>query len=102
MSVSAGGPRLVLAAWAGSAGPGKLKAMARKDLFDAALALPPEERLELASKLLASVEDAPSDEWSEAWLAECDARVAAAQAGTEPAAAWDDVYGRLRARLGQQ
>lgn len=76
--------------------------MAPKDLFDAALALPPEERLELASKLLESVEDAPSEEWSAAWLAECDERIAAAESGAEPSVPWNEAYGRLRARLGQQ
>lgn len=76
--------------------------MAPKDLFDAALALPPEERLELASKLLESVEDAPSEEWSAAWIAECDARIAAAESGAEPPVPWNEAYGRLRARLGQQ
>lgn len=102
VSVSIGGPRFALAAWARSAGPAKLSPMAPKDLFDAALALPPEERLELASKLLESVEDAPSEERSAAWLAECDARIAAAESGAEPSVPWGEAYERLRARLGQQ
>jgi putative addiction module component (TIGR02574 family) len=58
--------------------------------------------LELASKLLESVEDAPSEERSAAWLAECDARIAAAESGAEPPVPWNEAHGRLRARLGQQ
>lgn len=46
------------------------------------------------------LEDAPIEEWTQAWLAECDARIAAAEEGTEPAAPWDEVYRRLRGRLG--
>jgi putative addiction module component (TIGR02574 family) len=76
--------------------------MAPNELLDAALALPPEARLELASKLLASVEEAPSDEWTQAWLEECYERVAAAESGAEPAVSWDEAYRRLRARLEQR
>ncbi len=86
-------------AWSPDAPAAILASMAPKNLLDAALALPPEERLELASQLLASVEDAPSAEWTEAWRAECDARIAAAESGAEPAVAWDDAYARLRARV---
>jgi putative addiction module component (TIGR02574 family) len=76
--------------------------MAPEKLFDAALALPPEARLEFASKLLASVEDGPSEDWTQAWLAECDARVAAADSGAEAPVPWDEAYGRLHARLAQR
>src|SRR5450755_2100135 len=68
--------------------------MAAEKLFDATLALPPEVRLEFASKLLASVEDAPSEDWTQAWLEECDARVAAARSGAEHPVPWDEAYGR--------
>lgn len=81
---------------------GKLTAMAPNDLLDAALALPPEERLELASKLLAGVEDAQTEEWSGAWLAECDDRMAAFESGAEPSVPWDAAYARLRAGLPQR
>ena len=73
--------------------------MAPEKLFDAALALPPEARLELASKLLASVEDGPGEDWTQAWLEECDARVAAADSGAEPPVPWNESYERLCARL---
>lgn len=76
--------------------------MAPEKLFDAALALPPEARLEFASKLLASVEDGPGEDWTKAWLEECDARVAAADSGAEPPVPWNEAYGRLRARLAKR
>jgi putative addiction module component (TIGR02574 family) len=93
------GPRARTTTWSRDAVPATLGAMAPKNLLDAALALPPEERLELASQLLASVENAPGEEWNQAWLAECDARMAAAESGAEPAAPWNEALDRLRARL---
>jgi len=42
---------------------------------------------------------APDEEWVVAWLAECDARIAAEETGSEHAAPWTEVYARLRARL---
>jgi putative addiction module component (TIGR02574 family) len=89
-------------AWSLGPGPAKLGGMAQNELFDAALALPPETRIELASKLLASVEGAPSEEWTQAWLAECDRRVAAADSGAEAPVPWNEAYGRLRGRLEQR
>ena len=77
----------------------RVSQMAPEKLFDAALALPPEARLELASKLLASVEDGPGEDWTQAWLEECDARVAAADSGAEPPVPWNESYERLCARL---
>jgi len=72
--------------------------MAPEKLFDAALALPPEARLE-ASKQLASVENGPGEDWTQAWLEECDARVAAADSRAEPPVPWNESYERLCARL---
>ena len=71
-------------------------------MLDAALALPPEVRLELASKLLASVEDGSGEDWTQAWREECDARVAAADSAAEPPVPWHEAHRRLRARLAQR
>ena len=79
-----------------------LEQMAPKKLFDAALALPPEAQLEFASKLLASVEDGPGEDWTQAWLEECDSRVAAANSGAEPPVPWNEAYERLRTRVAQR
>ena len=65
----------------------------------AALQLSEQERLELATELLESVEGAPDPEWERAWIAEIDRRVAAAKAaGTKPLE-WSDVRARLLARF---
>ena len=53
-----------------------MSAAARKLVQDA-LALPEDERLEVASEIIASL-DGPADvNWSEAWVAELDRRTAA-------------------------
>jgi putative addiction module component (TIGR02574 family) len=73
---------------------------ARKLLEDA-LVLPEEERLELASEIIASV-DGPSDtDWDAAWLAELDRRTEAAKVRGEAASEWTDVRARLLKRLGR-
>ncbi|MBW2526305.1 MAG: addiction module protein, partial [Deltaproteobacteria bacterium] len=47
---------------------------ARK-LLDDVLLLPEDERLELASEIIASVDGPPDANWEQAWLAELDRRV---------------------------
>jgi putative addiction module component (TIGR02574 family) len=73
---------------------------ARKLLQDV-LALPEDERLELASEIIASV-DGPGDaDWDSAWLAELDRRTDAAKARGETASEWTDARARILKRLGQ-
>ena len=57
---------------------------ARKLLQDV-LALPEDERLELASEIIASVDGPPDADWDAAWLSELDRRVEAAKARGENA-----------------
>lgn len=69
-------------------------------LLDQALALSEEERLALASELIASV-DGPADAgWDEAWQAELLRREHAAAARAEPAPEWSTVRARILAKLG--
>ena len=70
-----------------------------RDLFSAALALPEDQRLHLASELLASVEEPEDAEWDGAWLAELERREHAVHAGGPPGSEWSDVRARLVARL---
>ena len=70
------------------------------DLFSAALSLPEPERLELASKLIASVDGEADPDWDEAWLAELDRREQAVAAGGDPGSPWSDVKARILGRLG--
>jgi putative addiction module component (TIGR02574 family) len=73
---------------------------ARKLLQDV-LALPEDERLELASEIIASV-DGPCDaDWEAAWLAELDRRTAAAHQRGESGSDWTDVRARILKRLGR-
>lgn len=72
------------------------------DLFSAALTLPEPERLELASRLIESVDGEAEAGWDEAWLAELDRREEAAAAGGDPGSSWADVKARVLGRLGSK
>jgi putative addiction module component (TIGR02574 family) len=72
---------------------------ARKLLQDV-LALPEEERLELASAILASVGGPRDAGWEAAWLEELDRRSDAVKPGGESGADWTDVRSRILKRLG--
>jgi putative addiction module component (TIGR02574 family) len=53
-----------------------------------ALVLPEDERLELASEIIASVDGPRDADWDAAWLAELDRRADAAKARGGTAAEW--------------
>ncbi len=65
----------------------------------AALSLSEEERLELASGLIASVDGPPDTDWESVWLAELDRRVQAAEQRGLPASEWAEVRARVLAKL---
>jgi len=69
------------------------------DVRAAALQLSEQERLELATELLESVEGAPDPEWERAWIQEIDRRIAAARAAGAQPLEWTDVRARLVARF---
>jgi putative addiction module component (TIGR02574 family) len=71
---------------------------ARKLLQDA-LALPEDERLELAAEIIASVDGSGDADWDSAWLTELDRRADAAKARGETASEWTEARARIRARL---
>lgn len=68
------------------------------DIRAAALGLTNEEKLELATELLDSVEGQPDAEWERAWVEEIERRVSAARSGT-PGALWEEVRARLLSRF---
>jgi putative addiction module component (TIGR02574 family) len=70
-----------------------------RDVFAAALALPEDQRLHLASELLASVEEPQDAEWDGAWLAELERREHAVRAAGALGSEWPEVRARLIARL---
>jgi putative addiction module component (TIGR02574 family) len=70
-------------------------------LLQDVLALPEDERLEVATEIIASV-DGPSDpNWESAWLSELDRRTDAARARGGTASEWTDVRARILKRLGR-
>lgn len=73
---------------------------ARKILQDV-LILPEDERIELASEIIASVDGPRDTDWDAAWLAELDRRTEAAKDRGESGADWTDVRARILKRLGR-
>jgi putative addiction module component (TIGR02574 family) len=73
---------------------------ARKLLQDV-LALPEDERLELASEIIASVDGLGDGDWEATWLTELDRRADAAKARGGTASDWADVRARILKRLGR-
>lgn len=74
-------------------------AAAMRKLLDDILALSAAERLELAAKILASVEGAVDEDWDAAWLDECERRSRAAAERQEPVSTWTEARDRILARL---
>lgn len=70
-----------------------------RQLLDQLLVLPDEDRAELASELIASLDGPPDQDWDAKWLAELDRRSAAADATSEPAEEWSTVRDALLAEL---
>ena len=72
---------------------------ATEQLFQAALALPEEERLELVEALLAAQGHSNEPPFDAAWLSEIQRRSAEVEAGTVPLTPWPVVRERVRQRL---
>jgi putative addiction module component (TIGR02574 family) len=76
-----------------------------QDLLREALALPLEERADVAAELLASLDDAAADRPADveaAWAAEIERRARRALADESSGVAWDDVRRRAEAELRRQ
>ena len=70
-------------------------------LIEQALALPEDERLEIATLLLASVEDAVDAEWECHWLEELERRRQAAEKDPSSISEWAAARARILTRLGR-
>lgn len=71
----------------------------KKEVFDRALALPPEERARLAHDILASL-DAPADDGAaEAWVREIERRAREVKDGSVKLVDWKDTRARVLKRL---
>jgi len=76
-----------------------MRLMNAKQLREAALALPPDERAGLARDLLHSLEDPPSAEVDAAWVAEIERRARELDDGTVVPVDWEDARIRILERL---
>jgi putative addiction module component (TIGR02574 family) len=70
-----------------------------EQLFQSALALPEEERIELVEALLAECDQALARPFDDAWLTEVQRRSAEIDAGTATLTPWSEVKRRVRQRL---
>lgn len=68
------------------------------NLFQAALALPPDDRAALADKLLDSLSESPDSEIDAAWAAEAEQRIAAYEQGKLKAIPAEEVFRSLPTR----
>jgi hypothetical protein len=74
---------------------------ARKLLRDV-LGLPEEDRVRIATEVLASLDGPPDAGWSEAWGAELERRRQAAAERGAPAPEWAEVRARILSRLASE
>ena len=63
------------------------------------LGLPEQDRVHIATEVLASLDGQPDGDWEAAWLAELDRRQRAAAARGERAPEWAEVRSRILSRL---
>jgi hypothetical protein len=66
-----------------------------RKLLDDILALPEDERLEIAAEILASVDGPPDDGWEDARLTELERRSQAAATRETPASEWAEGRARI-------
>ncbi len=74
---------------------------AARKLLEHVLALSEDERLELASEIIASVDGPRDADWEEVWLAELDRRTEAARVRGESGSDWSEARARILKRLGR-
>ncbi len=70
-----------------------------QQLLQEVLGLPEQDRVRIATEVLASLDGAPDADWDKAWIAELDRRQRAAAARGERAPEWTEVRSRILARL---
>jgi putative addiction module component (TIGR02574 family) len=75
-------------------------AVSRDKLFQQALELEQQDRVELAKLLIDSLDPTTEQDVEEAWLREVERRTAALDAGTAETVPWETVRARLRASRG--
>lgn len=91
--------RLRQIVWLGRIRVARIVVMNAKRVREAALALSPEERAELARDLLHSLESSPSEEADASWVAELEKRSRELDDGSVTPVDWEEARGRILARL---
>lgn len=76
-----------------------VRSMTKKELHGQALALPPDERAELAHEIIASLDGPADDAAAEAWVREIERRVREVKNGSVKLVDWKDTRVRLLTRL---
>ncbi|WP_437777177.1 addiction module protein [Sorangium sp. So ce1097] len=71
----------------------------RNAVLAQALQLPPEERADVAKRLIASLDEPADQDVEAAWLAEVERRLQDVERGTAAFVSWDVVRERIAARL---
>jgi putative addiction module component (TIGR02574 family) len=74
--------------------------MTMNQILVEAMALAPDEKVELAERLLASASDTEDDSLSPEWIAEIRRRIEAVDRGEMPTYPAEEVFERLRAKRG--
>jgi len=75
--------------------------MTKEQLLAAAMALPADERQQIADALFESVAEGTREEIDAAWIAECKRRLEAYKRGEVQATPVDEVIERIRSRVRQ-
>jgi hypothetical protein len=73
---------------------------AARKLLENRLALPEEERVDIATEIIASLDGPPDADWDVTWLAELDRRAKAAAQRGDTSADWSDVRSRILGDIG--
>jgi putative addiction module component (TIGR02574 family) len=73
--------------------------MSKSKLLEAALALPPDERADLAREIIASLDGPPDEGSAEAWRAEIERRLRDIEEGRVGTVPWSEAERRVRERL---
>lgn len=73
-----------------------------RQLLRDVLGLPEEDRVRIATEVLASLDGPPDADWDAAWVAELQRRQQAAADRGEPAPEWAEVRARILMRLGRE
>ena len=69
------------------------------ELLETVLRLPEEERVRIATAVLASLDGPPDADWDDAWAAELEKRHRAAAERGKPAPEWAEARARILSRL---